>query len=62
MTATISDLRPIGTIARTGDRCPESGSWTVVTQNPVVAAILAGQIMPRYLGQTVTWRLIRYGL
>jgi hypothetical protein len=73
MSATTSDMwpmgivsrtswYPVGTTVRTGEKCPESGSWTVVGHDWISASISAGQIMPRYLGKDATWRLVHYGL
>lgn len=51
---------PIGTTARTGERCPESGVWEVVGSPSTTAPIAEGNVMPPYGGKAVTWRLIRY--
>ena len=51
---------PIGTTARTGDRCPESGVWAVVGTPSTTAPIAEHNHMPPYRNQAVTWRLIRY--
>lgn len=51
---------PIGTTARTGQICPESGVWEVVGYPTTTAPIAKGDRMPPYQGQAVTWRLIRY--
>lgn len=51
---------PIGTTARTGEICPESGVWEVVGYPTTTAPIAKGNRMPPYQGQAVTWRLIRY--
>lgn len=50
----------IGTTARTGEICPESGVWEVVGYPTTTAPIAKGNRMPPYQGQAVTWRLIRY--
>lgn len=52
--------KPIGTRARTGERCPESGVWKVVGSPSTTAPIAEGNVMPPYGGQGVTWELIRY--
>jgi hypothetical protein len=51
---------PIGTTARTGQTCPESGVWKVVGQPSTTAPIAKGNTMPPYNGQAVTWQLIQY--
>lgn len=52
--------QPIGTLARTGERCPESGVWQVVGAHSTTAPIAQGNVMPPYGGQAVTWKLIQY--
>lgn len=52
--------KPIGTTARTGEACPESGVWQVVGYPTTTAPISEGNIMPPYRGQAVTWKLIAY--
>lgn len=49
----------VGTTARTGERCPESGVWEVVGTPTTTAPIAKGNVMPPYNNQAVTWRLIR---
>ncbi len=51
---------PLGTTARTGERCPESGVWAVVGRPSTTAPIAKGNVMPPYRNQAVTWRLERY--
>lgn len=51
---------PIGTTARTGETCPESGVWQVTSQPSTTAPIAKGNRMPPYGGQAVTWRLTKY--
>jgi len=48
---------PIGTTARTGEVCPESGVWEVVGNPTTTAPIAKGNRMPPYAGNAVTWRL-----
>lgn len=50
---------PIGTLAKTGERCPESGVWTVVGTPSTTAPIARANVMPPYAGKAVTWRLTR---
>jgi hypothetical protein len=52
--------KPIGTTARTGERCPESGIWQVTTQPSTTAPIAEHNVMPPYGNQAVTWRLIQH--
>jgi hypothetical protein len=51
---------PIGTTARTGEKCPESGKWTVVGTPSTTAPIAKGNTMPPYGNKGVTWRLTDY--
>lgn len=53
-------MAQIGTTARTGERCPESGVWRVVGQPSTTAPIAIGNVMPPYRGQAVTWVLVQY--
>ncbi|MEQ3552884.1 hypothetical protein WIS52_20650 [Pseudonocardia nematodicida] len=52
--------KPIGTTARTGQRCPESGVWKVVGTPTTTAPIAENNVMPPYRQQAVTWRLERH--
>jgi hypothetical protein len=49
----------IGTTARTGEVCPESGIWKVVGSPSTTAPIAKGDRMPPYRNQAVTWTLIQ---
>ncbi|MCB2061050.1 MAG: hypothetical protein R3E09_01970 [Novosphingobium sp.] len=51
---------PLGTTARTGERCPESGVWEAQASPSTTAPIAKGNVMPPYRGKAVTWKLIRY--
>lgn len=51
---------PIGTTAKTGEICPESGVWTVVGTPSTTAPIAKGNRMPPYRDQAVTWKLTSY--
>jgi hypothetical protein len=51
---------PLGTTARTGEKCPESGVWTSVSSPSTTAPIAKGNIMPPYNKQAVTWKLTSY--
>lgn len=48
---------PIGTTARTGETCPESGVWATAG---TTAPIAKGNRMPPYDGKAVTWTLKQY--
>lgn len=50
---------PIGTTARTGEKCPESGVWNVVGTPTTSAPIAKGNVMPPYDRKAVTWKLTR---
>ena len=51
---------PIGTTAKTGEKCPESGNWTAVGYTGSSAPIAKSNIMPPYAGKAVTWKLYQY--
>lgn len=51
---------PIGTTARTGEVCPESGVWKVIGSPSTTAPIAKGNRMPPYAGKAVTWQLTQY--
>lgn len=57
---TTSTKAPIGTTARTGQSCPESGVWKVVGTPSTTAPIAKGNTMPPYNQQAVTWKLTQY--
>lgn len=50
---------PIGTTARTGESCPESGVWKVVGTPSTTAPIAKANRIPPYDGKAVTWTLIQ---
>jgi hypothetical protein len=50
----------IGTTAKTGEACPESGVWEVVGYPTTTAPIARGNRFPPYSGKAVTWKLVRY--
>ncbi len=52
--------KPIGTTAKTGEKCPESGVWKVVGSPSTTAPISEGNTMPPYNNSGVTWKLIQY--
>ena len=51
---------PIGTTAKTGSKCPESGVWKVVGTPTTTAPIAKGNTMPPYANKAVTWKLIQH--
>ena len=52
--------QPIGTTAKTGEICPESGVWKALSNPSTTAPIAKGNKMPPYNNQAVTWQLIQY--
>lgn len=52
--------KPIGTQARTGETCPESGLWRPGRYN-TTAPIAKGNRMPPFNGQAVAWTLVQHG-
>jgi len=52
--------KPLGTLVHTGETCPESGDWRVVSMPSTTAPIAKGNRMPPYYNQAVVWELIRY--
>jgi len=50
---------PIGTTAKTGQSCPESGVWKVLGNPTTTAPIAKGNRMPPYGNSAVTWKLIQ---
>jgi hypothetical protein len=52
--------KPIGTTAKTGEKCPESGVWESQDSSPTTAPIAVGNTMPPHNAKAVTWKLIRY--
>ncbi|WP_202110913.1 hypothetical protein [Flavobacterium hydrocarbonoxydans] len=52
--------KPIGTTAKTGETCPESGIWKVVGTPSTTAPIAQGNKIPPYDNKAVTWMLIQY--
>jgi hypothetical protein len=60
MDGSFNQRKPIGTIASTGQTCPESGVWRVVGTPSTTAPIAKGNTIPPYAGRAVTWQLIAY--
>jgi len=50
---------PLGTTARTGEVCPESGVWQPIGYS-TTAPIAKHNRMPPYNGVAVSWKLIQY--
>lgn len=51
---------PLGTTAKTGEICPESGVWEAQASPSTTAPIAKGNTMPPYRDKAVTWKLIQY--
>ncbi len=51
---------PLGTIRRTGQKCPESGIWQAQTppKNPI--PLSEGETFPPHQGAATDWKLIRH--
>ncbi|MBB4263572.1 MULTISPECIES: hypothetical protein [unclassified Bradyrhizobium] len=60
MSVAATKRAPIGTKARTGEICPESGVWKVEGSPSTTAPIAKGNRMPPYDGKAVTWVLTQY--
>lgn len=56
----VSGRAPLGTTAKTGEICPESGRWDVVGNPTTSAPIAKGNKMPPYASRGVVWRLTVY--
>lgn len=56
----MANRKPIGTTARTGERCPESGVWKSLDNPSTTAPIAKGNVMPPHNLQAVTWKLVQY--
>ena len=52
--------KPIGTTARTGEICPESGVWQSMDYPSTTAPIAKSNRMPPHNGKAVTWKLVRH--
>ncbi len=60
MNTTTTTRVPLGTKARTGENCPESGVWKVDGSPTTTAPISKGNRMPPYNDKAVVWSLIQY--
>jgi hypothetical protein len=57
----LSNLKnPLGTIARTGELCPENGIWKTTNQPTTTIPFATGLKMPAIQGKPVVWRLVSY--
>lgn len=45
----------VGTLAKTGERCPESGIWKVLEAPSFTVSINEGSLMPPFKGRSVSW-------
>ncbi len=51
---------PIGTTAKTGEKCPESGVWRSQDTPSTTAPIAKHNVMPPHNQKAVVWRLEQY--
>lgn len=51
---------PIGTLVRTGERCPESGVWALQDQPNKKLSMHEGEIVPPHGDQDTSWKLVSY--
>jgi hypothetical protein len=58
----LSNLKePLGSIARTGEVCPESGMWKTKKEPPTsTMPFNKGVKMPHYEGRAIIWKLVSY--
>ncbi len=52
-------MAEVGTTARTGEKCPESGIWTSQDSPSTTAPIAKGNVMPPHNGKACTWKLTK---
>lgn len=50
----------VGTMARTGDICPETGIWEVQDCASITFILNEGSVIPNYKGNNVMWKLVDY--
>jgi hypothetical protein len=48
-------------LAKSGERCPQSGIWEVVGFLTTTVSLAKGKEMPDYCGKVVVWRLLQIG-
>ena len=51
---------PIGTTAKTGEKCPESGVWKSQDTPSTTSLMAKCDTMPPHNGKAVTWKLTQY--
>ena len=51
---------PLGTIKRTGEKCPESGVWEAQSTPSTTIPLSEGETFPPYNNKAVDWKLISY--
>lgn len=51
---------PIGTLVRTGERCPESGVWVLQDQPNKKLSMYEGKIVPPHDEKIANWKLLSY--
>lgn len=45
----------VGSVAKTGERCPKTGMWKVLEAPDVKVTINKESIIPPFKGRSVTW-------
>ena len=55
-----NNTNTLGTVRKTGQKCPESGVWQVAGYPTTTAPIAKGNVFPPYSGKAVKWELIQY--
>jgi hypothetical protein len=60
MTVVATKQAPIGTRAKTGEVCPESGKWKSDDHPSTTAPIAKGNRMPPHNEKAVYWILLEY--
>lgn len=51
---------PLGTIRKTGQKCPESGVWEAQANPSGTIPLSYGETFPPHNDKAVNWRLISY--
>jgi hypothetical protein len=44
-------------LARTGDKCPQSGEWVALEDGTSSFLLKKGEEMPSYRGRSISWQL-----
>ena len=47
----------LGSITKTGERCPASGLWKVLENPSIEIQVYEGNLIPPYKGRSVSWEL-----